>query len=39
MRSRQGLYVAGIDEAIRYCESNPETSILALLPGVRQGQI
>ena len=34
-----GLYVAGVDSAIRYCENNPDTSILALLPGIRQGQI
>ncbi len=34
-----GLFVAGLDATIRYCETNPETSILALLPGKRQGQI
>lgn len=34
-----GLYVAGIDSTIRYCENNPDTAVLALLPGARQGQI
>jgi thiamine biosynthesis lipoprotein len=34
-----GLYVMGIDAAIRYCESRPEVGMLALLPGKRQGDI
>jgi FAD:protein FMN transferase len=34
-----GLYVKGIEFAIEYCQNNPDTSILAILPGVRQGQV
>jgi thiamine biosynthesis lipoprotein len=34
-----GLYVMGIDAAIRYCESRPEVGMLLLLPGKRQGDI
>jgi len=33
-----GLYVAGIDDAIRYCQLNPETVLLAILPGKRDGE-
>jgi thiamine biosynthesis lipoprotein ApbE len=34
-----GLYVKGIDAAIAYCQDNPDTSILAILPGNRHGQV
>lgn len=34
-----GLYVMGIDAAVRYCETHPEVGMLALLPGKRQGDI
>ena len=33
-----GLFVAGIDQAIQYCEQNPETVMLAILPGKRSGE-
>ncbi len=33
-----GLYVAGVDDAIRYCEQNTETAMLAILPGKRDGE-
>lgn len=34
-----GLYVLGIDRAIAYCENNPDTAMLAILPGERSGQV
>jgi FAD:protein FMN transferase len=34
-----GLYVMGLDAAIRYCESRPHVGMLALLPGQRQGAV
>lgn len=34
-----GLYVMGIDAAVRYCESHPDVGMLALLPSQRQGDI
>lgn len=34
-----GLYVMGIDRAIAYCENNPDTAMLAILPGERSGQV
>lgn len=34
-----GLYVMGIDKAITYCEDNPDTAMLAILPGQRAGQV
>jgi thiamine biosynthesis lipoprotein len=34
-----GLYVMGIDRAITYCENNPDTAMLAILPGERSGQV
>ena len=33
-----GLYVLGIDQAVRYCEQNRETAMLAILPGGRVGE-
>jgi len=33
-----GLFVAGIEDAIRYCERNPETTMLAILQGKRAGE-
>ena len=33
-----GLYVAGIDKAIEYCEQNQDTVMLAILPGKRDGE-
>ncbi len=33
-----GLYVAGIEHAIQYCEQNPDTAMLAILPGRRAGE-
>jgi len=33
-----GLYVAGIDQAVRYCEQNSDTAMLAILAGSRQGE-
>ena len=33
-----GLYVAGIDQAIEYCEQNHDTVMLAILPGKRVGE-
>ena len=33
-----GLYVAGIEHAIQYCEQNPDTAMLAILPGRRDGE-
>ena len=33
-----GLYVSGINSAIEYCHENPETSMLAILPGKRDGE-
>lgn len=33
-----GLYVAGIDQAIRYCEQNSDTAMLAILAGKREGE-
>jgi thiamine biosynthesis lipoprotein len=33
------LYVMGVDQAIQFCQSNPEVGMLALLPGERQGSI
>ncbi len=33
-----GLYVAGVDRAIGYCEKNPDTAMLAILPGKRMGE-
>lgn len=33
-----GLYVAGIDQAIAYCEKNLDTVMLAILPGKREGE-
>ena len=32
-----GLFVAGVDDAIRYCNRNLETAMLAILPGRREG--
>jgi len=32
-----GLYVMGIDKAIAFCELHPEVSMLAILPGKREG--
>lgn len=34
-----GLYVMGIDRAIQYCHENPDTSMLAILPAERVGQV
>jgi len=34
-----GLYVMGIDQAIKYCEAHPGVGMLALLPGTRQGDV
>ncbi len=33
-----GLYVAGIETAIQYCEQNLDTVMLAILPGRRDGE-
>ena len=33
-----GLYVAGIEHAIQYCEQNLDTAMLAILPGRRDGE-
>ena len=33
-----GLYVAGIDQAVRYCEQNNDTAMLAILAGERAGE-
>ena len=33
------LYVMGVDQAIQFCQSNPDVGMLALLPGERQGSI
>ena len=33
-----GMYVAGIDKAIEYCEQNQDTVMLAILPGKRDGE-
>ena len=33
-----GLYVAGVDKAIEYCEQNHETALLAISPGKRAGE-
>ena len=33
-----GLYVAGIEHAIQYCEQNLDTAMLAILPGRRAGE-
>ena len=33
-----GLYVAGIEQAIQYCEQNLDTVMLAILPGRRDGE-
>jgi thiamine biosynthesis lipoprotein len=33
-----GLFVAGIDEAVSYCDENRETAMLAILPGKRAGE-
>lgn len=33
-----GLFVAGVEKAVRYCEQNPETVMLAILPGKRDGE-
>ena len=33
-----GLFVMGIDAAIQYCQQNPDTSMLAILPGKRDGE-
>lgn len=34
-----GLYVMGIDGALDYCQRHPETSILAVLPTKRTGEV
>jgi FAD:protein FMN transferase len=34
-----GLYVAGIEAAEAYCKTHPDTSILAILPGTRDGEV
>lgn len=34
-----GLFVMGVDNAIAYCQKNPDTSMLAILPGKRDGQV
>ncbi|MCY3009953.1 MAG: FAD:protein FMN transferase [Planctomycetota bacterium] len=34
-----GLYVLGVEDAIAYCQSNPDTAMLAILPGKKHGQI
>lgn len=33
-----GLFVMGIEDAIRYCEQNQDTAMLAILPGKRDGE-
>lgn len=33
-----GLFVAGVEGAVKYCEENPETVMLAILPGKRDGE-
>ena len=33
-----GLFVAGIENAIKYCEQNRDTVVLAILPGKRAGE-
>lgn len=33
-----GLFVAGIEQAIEYCEQNHDTAMLAILPGKRDGE-
>lgn len=32
-----GLYVMGIEKAVAFCEQNPDVSMLAILPGDRDG--
>lgn len=34
-----GLYVMGIDQAVAFCESHPEVSMLAILPAKRDGEV
>ncbi len=34
-----GLYVLGIDDAIRYCENHQDTGMVAILPTKRAGQV
>ena len=34
-----GLYVLGVEQAINYCQSNPDTALVAILPGKKKGQI
>ena len=34
-----GLYVLGLEGALRYCESHPEVGLIALAPGQREGEI
>lgn len=34
-----GLYVMGIDCAVRYCETHPQVGMLAILPGAKQGDV
>lgn len=34
-----GLYVLGVERAIEYCQSNPDTAMIAILPGKKLGQI
>jgi FAD:protein FMN transferase len=33
-----GLFVAGIDQAVEYCEQNQETLLMAILAGSREGE-
>ncbi len=34
-----GLYVLGIDDAIRYCEQHQDTGMIAILPTKRSGEV
>jgi len=34
-----GLYVLGVERAIEYCQLNPDTAMIAILPGKKLGQI
>jgi FAD:protein FMN transferase len=34
-----GLYVLGLEGALRYCQSHPEVGLIALAPGQREGEI
>ena len=34
-----GLYVLGIDDAIRYCETHQDTGMVAILPTKRSGEV